>query len=118
MSPGHTQRFAIWAVLVSLGWLSFLWINAFGLMFFFAAWFVGTPREELRRVIPARELVWTICILAAFIAGAVTFKIFIPAPAQNAAEKVFGHPALIAALWALYLWLGFRGWRRTAPRRS
>jgi hypothetical protein len=43
-------------------------------MFFLVAWFVGTPREQLRRVIPARELIWMICILAAFIAGGWVFE--------------------------------------------
>lgn len=115
MLSAGSQRFAIWAVLMSLGWFSFLWVDAFGPMFFFAAWFVGMPREELRRVIPVRELVWMTCILAAFIVGAIASRIFIPSSAENTAAQIFRHPAVIAALWALCLWLGYRGWRRSAP---
>jgi hypothetical protein len=113
MNKASTQRFAVWAVLVSLGWLSFLWINGFGLLFFSAAWFVAMPREQLHRIVPRRELLWMACILVAFLAVVLASKILTPGSAERALDRFFSHPAVIIPLWLLCLWLGFRGWRRT-----
>ena len=112
MPKPSTQRFVVWAGLVSLGWLSLLWIDRFGLLFFFAAWFVAMPRERLHRVVPRRELLWIACILIAFVVVVVASKILTPASGDGAPERLFRHPTVIIILWLLCLGLGFRGWRR------
>jgi hypothetical protein len=112
MNTPSTKRFVVWAVLVSLGWLTFFWIHGLAFLFFFPAWFVAMPREELHRVVPRRELLWMACILVAFIVVLVASKIFTPASADHALERFFTHPAVIITLWLLCLGLGFRGWRR------
>jgi hypothetical protein len=112
MNTPSTKRFVAWAVLVSLGWLSFLWIHGLAFLFFFPAWFVAMPREGLHRVVPRRELLWMACILLAFIAVVVASKFFTPASTDRALERFFTHPAVIITLWLLCLGLGFRGWRR------
>ena len=112
MNKPSTQRFVVWAVLVSLGWLTFFWIHGFAFLFFFPAWFVAMPREQLHAVVPRRELLWMACILVAFIVVLVAIKVFTPASADHALERFFSHPAVVITLWLLCLGLGFRGWRR------
>jgi hypothetical protein len=112
MNTPSTQRFAGWAVLVSLGWLSFLLFEGFAPLFFFAAWFVAMPRKELHRIVPQRELLWGACVLAAFIAVLIASKFLTPASAGRTLERFCRHPAVIIILWLLCLWLGFKGWRR------
>jgi hypothetical protein len=68
MNKPSTQRFLISAILMSLGWLMFLWIPGISFLFFLPAWFVAMPREELHRVVPRRELLWMACVLGAFVA--------------------------------------------------
>ena len=112
MNAPSTKRFVIWAVVVSLGWLSFLWIAGFAGLFFFASWFVAMPQEALHRVVPRRELLWMTCVLIAFVAIAAALKIFVAASADSAADRFFRHPAVVISLWLLCLWIGYRGWRR------
>ncbi len=112
MNAPNTNRFVVWAVLFSLGWLSFFWIPRVAGLFFFAAWFIAMPREALHRIVPRRELLWMACVLIAFVAIAAALKIFVPASAGQAADRFLSHPAVVIPLWLLSLWLGYRGWRR------
>jgi predicted PurR-regulated permease PerM len=116
MDKPNTKRFALWAILVSLGWLSFLWIQAFGVMFLSLAGIftpiLTIPREQLQRVVPRPELWWIGAVSFAFVIAIVAAKILIPAVADQAAERFLRHPAVIIPLWLACLWLGYRGWRK------
>lgn len=112
MNKPNPKRFAAWTVLVSLGWLSFLWIDHIGGLFFLASYFVAMPRDELHRVVPRRELLSIIVVLIAFVVLSVALKLLTPASTDRALNHFFRHPAVIITLWLLCLWLGFRGWRR------
>jgi hypothetical protein len=111
MNTPSTKRFVTSAILMSLGWLSFLWMDTLPLLLFFSAWLVAVPHEQLHRVVPRRELLWMACVLVAFVAAIVASKILVPQSADRALERFFRHPAVIIPLWLLCLWLGFRGWR-------
>jgi len=116
MNEPSTKSFASWAVLVSLGWLSFFWINGAAGLFFMAAWFVVIPREQRHRVVPRREMIWIAGFLVAFVILCVLVKLFTPDSVSKSFERIIQHPAVIIAFWLLSLWLGFRGWRRSILR--
>jgi len=111
MNKLSTPRFVVSAILMSLGWWSLLWIDL-ACLFFFAAWFVVTPREQLHQAVSPRELLWIMLILVAFIALAVASKIFVPESADRALERIMKNPVVIIPLWLLCLWLAYRNWRR------
>ena len=113
MNKPTTQRFVASAILMSLGWLSFIWIHAFASAFLLAAWLVLMPREHLHRVVPRREILWAIFMLPACAAIVVASKILVPASAGRAVEGFFRHPAVVIPLWLICLWFGYRGWRRS-----
>lgn len=112
MNKLNTPRFAMWVVLVSLGWLSFFWLDDLGLLFFFAAYFIATPRDQLRRVVSGRELSWMACVLAALIVIMLALKVFVSAAAEKNLERLFKNPVIIITLWLLCLGLGFLAWRK------
>ncbi len=114
MNLTNKQRFAAWAILVSLGWLTMMWIRGLAGIFFLSS-VIMIPREWLDRV-PQRKSLWMTRILVVFIVAIVVIvaaKILVPASSsERAVEQFLRQPAVIISLWLLSLGLGYRVWRK------
>ena len=112
MMASFHLRFAVAAVLVSLGSILFMaGLPGAGASFCFAT-VLAKPRSEFHRPISGLELWAMIGGLAVFIPLIVACVRLVPASVGDSVARVVRHPAFVVPLWLLLLWELRRRWQR------
>jgi hypothetical protein len=105
-------RFAIAAIIGTLGCLGLLaHVTNAGICFALAFPFV-VGRAELTRPIPRSERRLTIIGVSIFLAVVLTVPFLHMRSRSDAAQRIMGHPALVVPLWLMWLWFIYRAWQR------
>jgi|GEM_PF-6646887 len=118
MTKPSAVRFGMWAILTSMGFLSLLWERALAPILFLLSSLVLMRPEQMRRVIPRRDIVGIAWCLLLVVAAIVALKTFVPAAAGQAVERFMRFPVVVLLLWGLFMAAGYYGWRRTVPRAA
>ena len=113
--PITKKQFIGWSVVFTIGmafWLSSIFWRI-GLLIITFGNLLLISRDERRRSVPAREMIWIFAGLALLVVAGVASKHWLPEDSGASVKRIFHHPAFVISFWIFGVWLNYRRYQIT-----